>query len=218
MKTLALLLALALPLAATDIYVTTFEGEADPATYASFADSTDVACSGTESAKTTLASGQMSPADFTAVNQIYERFYVYLTDIPDADQLLGLHRNSTQSEVCRFEVTSTGTLRGRMFSGAFATSTETLSINTWYAIELRCDNVNNIAAIRLNTVVVASANDVDLTRQIERISQTEISDPTNATYYDDWAISDSAYPGYSAGCGDVSGGSPGKRKAMVVGD
>lgn len=221
MKTLALLLALCLPLAAADLYVTTFEAEANPTVYTNFADSTDQACSGSESAKTTSPSGNME-MDFTEVDPVWFGIYIYPTSLPSATTLLALSQTLANAESCRFEIFSDGRVQARTTGDAYEVSASpAIQAGVWQLVEFRCDNTGgagaDIAEIRVNETVVVTKTDGSGAVVTGTARFFEISDPTAATYYDDFYASDSGYRGFSAGCGDPTAGAA-KRKAMVVGD
>lgn len=223
MKTFILFLCFCLPLYAAD-YATTFEGEANPGVVTNFADSTDQACSGTESFKSTDSVGGVFGVTFTGVSLVHWGGYVYLDSLPASTDRIASGATSGGTSRCTFDLEPDGTITVGIAGGTPAAS-PAISTGTWVYLEFKCDVApsagSDVVELRINEVVAVTVSNGSVSANSIARGFALASHNTGATYWDDYYVHDTtaAYRGYSAGCGDVSGGGgSSKRKAMVVGD
>ncbi len=122
----------------------------------------------------------------------YYTFYFYMGSLPGSNLLISAWRDSGSNNIASLYVNSSGVLTGFGASG-FSANIATLNAGTWYRIEAKIVS-NGLSEAKVDGGTPQTWTSYNYTQD-----QLVLGDPINSYtanwYYDDVAISDSAYPG-----------------------
>lgn len=151
----------------------------------------------------------LSASGFSAdldASTVYSSVSFYYVGNPSVDQNVLGYINSASVNLARLILTTSGQIQAQYWNGADAAtsvgSAVSLTPNTWYTLELAAINTttpgSSTVEWRLNGVVQATLGSLTIrsaNRDIDWVRLGAGAAVTSETYYDDFAISNSAYPG-----------------------
>lgn len=126
---------------------------------------------------------------------IYATFYAYFTSLPSADIMIAAFYDSAftgDGEGAAVQLNSSGNVRA-VSAGNLSSSAATITTGVWYRFDLRYTASSGTASVAVDGGTVQSA--IGFFGTINNLAIGILETTTADAYFDDIAISDSAYPG-----------------------
>lgn len=141
------------------------------------------------------------------VATLYERFYVYIASAPAADRYIWACTDTSLIRNFELHLSPSRSLQLQYWNGSAYTtagSATTLSLNTWYRVEIKLQNTTTASGCSTELMVdggsIATASGLNINGgSATNIAYTRLGTATASStfdiYFDDVALDDAAYPG-----------------------
>ena len=220
MRKLLIIMALALPIYAAEVFNSDFEsGSPTPTIVTNFSIDTGQACSPTQSYKlTTAAAGTLLRDSPISSIDGYTKIRIYLTAWPSTLQTAFVSlQNSGLAHLCQIQLDTDGTLNVAANGGTTDTSDSTVvTTGAWHVLQLEGDGSLSAGSDTchgyLDSVEIGSGvTNGSWSSNTEHVQISGGSLAVNTLYVDDWVIDDATLPAVGS-----CGASDNKYKSVVI--